>query len=56
MEEVYIPKCRKDDNIKIALNEIVFGVWTSFIWLKGIEPVPGTYEQRNGILGLIKGV
>jgi hypothetical protein len=27
-------KCRLDDNIKIALNEIVCGLWISSSWLK----------------------
>jgi hypothetical protein len=28
------PRCRWDDNIKIDLQEIRFGVWIGLIWLR----------------------
>jgi hypothetical protein len=28
------PRCRWEDNIKIDLRKIGFGVWIGFIWLR----------------------
>jgi hypothetical protein len=28
------PRCRCEDNIKMDLQEIVFGVWTGLSWLR----------------------
>jgi hypothetical protein len=32
-----IPTCRWEDNIKIDLQEIVFGTWTGLIWLRVVR-------------------
>jgi hypothetical protein len=28
------PRCRWEDTIKIDIEEIQFGVWTGFVWLR----------------------
>ena len=48
-------KCRLDDNIKIALNEIVGGLWISSIWLKTWSEFLAQVRSVTDFRGFLKG-
>ena len=47
---IYV-KCRLDDNIKIALSEIVYGLWISFIWLRTLGQYLALVKSVNDFRG-----
>jgi hypothetical protein len=47
-------KCGLDDNIKIALNEIVCGLWISFIWLTTLSQYLALVKSVIDFRGFLK--